>query len=109
MCVAKESILAGTNQAFPLYIAQSGLRSAGKPQRAAVEETFNNPIKGFGAPTDYPEGRSTQATGVGRDKILSSMPQLLTGPAGIYARHTVEPARTWRTICGAHSATRTTG
>ena len=28
--------------------------------------------------------RLTQATGVGRDKILSSMPQLLTEPAGIY-------------------------
>jgi hypothetical protein len=30
--------------------------------------------------------RLTQAAAPGRDKILSSMPQLLTEPAGIYAR-----------------------
>jgi hypothetical protein len=35
-----------------------------------------------------------QATGVGRDKLLSSMPQLLREPAGICERYTVELART---------------
>jgi hypothetical protein len=38
--------------------------------------------------------RLTEATGVGGDKILSRMPQLLRDAAGIYARYTVEPART---------------
>lgn len=35
-----------------------------------------------------------QATGVGRDKILSTMPQLLRDAAGIYERYAVELART---------------
>ena len=85
MSVAKEPIFAGTNQVSRLYIALSGLQGSGKSMKAAVEDSFN--------------------------KILSSIPQLLTGPAGIYARYTVEPARTWRTTCGAgaRNATRTTG
>ena len=36
----------------------------------------------------------TQATGVGRNKILSTMPQLLRAAAGVYERYTVELART---------------
>jgi hypothetical protein len=63
-------------------------------QRSAVDDLFNNPIKGFGVLTDYAERRPTQATGVGRDKILSSLAQLLREPAGIYERYSVELART---------------
>jgi acyl-CoA dehydrogenase family member 9 len=44
--------------------------------------------------TDYAERRWTQATGVGRDKILSSLPQLLRASAGIYERYTVELTKT---------------
>jgi alkylation response protein AidB-like acyl-CoA dehydrogenase len=91
------TIFEGTNEVLRLYIALSGLKDLGKSlgdMKAAVDDIFNNPIKGFGVLTDYAERRWTQATGVGRDKILSSMPQLLTEPAGIYERYTVELART---------------
>jgi hypothetical protein len=44
--------------------------------------------------TGYAERRLTQATGVGRDKILSSLPQLLRESAGVYEKYTVELART---------------
>jgi hypothetical protein len=50
---------------------------------SAAKDLIAGHIKAFGVPTDYAE-RRLQATGVGRDKILSSMPQLLTEPAGIY-------------------------
>jgi acyl-CoA dehydrogenase family member 9 len=91
------SIFEGTNEVLRLYIALSGLKDLGKSlgdMKAAVDDIFNSPIKGFGVLTDYAERRLTQATGVGRDKILSSMPQLLSEPAGIYERYTVELART---------------
>jgi hypothetical protein len=61
--------------------------------QAAVDDIFNNPIKGFGVLTDYAERRLTQATGVGRDKIFTSLPQLLRESAGIYERYTLELAR----------------
>src|ERR1700678_685735 len=91
------TIFEGTNEVLRLYIALSGLKVLGKSlgdMKAAVDDIFNNPSKGFGVLTDYAERRLTQATGVGRDKILSSMPQLLTESAGIYDRYTVELART---------------
>src|SRR5271165_2078935 len=91
------SIFEGTNEVLRLYIALSGLKDLGKSlgdMKAAVDDIFNNPIKGFGVLTEYAERRLTQATGVGRDKILSTMPQLLREAAGIYERYTVELART---------------
>src|SRR5271155_1973557 len=90
------SIFEGTNEVLRLYIALSGLKELSKSLgelKAAVDDIFNNPIKGFGVLTDYAERRLTQATGVGRDKILSSMPQLLREPAGIYEKYTVELAK----------------
>jgi hypothetical protein len=51
------------------------------------------PIKRFGVLTDYAERRVTQATGVGRDKISTPMPQLLRGSAGINEKYTVELAK----------------
>jgi hypothetical protein len=58
-----------------------------------VDDIFNNPIKGFGVLTDYAERRLTQATGVGRDKIFTSLPQLLRESAGIYEKYTLELAK----------------
>src|ERR1700723_3323575 len=90
------TIFEGTNEVLRLYIALSGLKDLGKSlgdMKAAVDGIFNNPIKGFGVLTDYAERRLTQARGGGRDKILSSMPQLLTEPAGIYERYTTEFAK----------------
>src|SRR5882757_1848127 len=90
------TIFEGTNEVLRLYIALSGLKDLGKSfgeLKAAVDDIFNNPIKGFGVLTDYAERRLTQATGVGRDKIFTPMPQLLRGPAGIYEKYTVELAK----------------
>jgi hypothetical protein len=90
------TIFEGTNKVLRLYIALSALKDLGKPlvdTREAVDDIFNNPIKGFGVLTDYAERRSTLATGVGRDKLLTTLPQLLRGSAGIYERYTVELAK----------------
>jgi acyl-CoA dehydrogenase family protein 9 len=61
--------------------------------KAAVDDIFNNFIKGFGVLTDYAEKRLTRATGVGRDKILTRLPEALREPAGIYERYTLELAK----------------
>ena len=79
-----------------LYIALSGLKDLGRSLseiKSAVDDIFNNPIKGFGVLTDYAEKRLTQATGVRRDKISAQMPQPLREAADIYERYTVELAK----------------
>ena len=90
------TIFEGTNEVLRLYIALSGLKDLGRSLselKSAVDDIFNNPIKGFGVLTDYAEKRLTQATGVGRDKISSKMPQPLREAADIYERYTVELAK----------------
>jgi len=90
------TIFEGTNEVLRLYIALSALKDLGKTLgglKAAVDDIFNHPIKGFGVLTDYAERRLTQATGVGRDKILARMPAALRESAAIYERYTVELAR----------------
>jgi acyl-CoA dehydrogenase family protein 9 len=91
------TIFEGTNEVLRLYIALSGLKDLGKSLsdlRAAMDDIFNNPIKGFGVLTDYAEKRLTQATGVGRDKILAKLPAALREAAGVYERYTLELAKT---------------
>jgi acyl-CoA dehydrogenase family protein 9 len=90
------TIFEGTNEVLRLYIALSGLKDLGKSLgelKAAVDDIFNNFIKGFGVLTDYAEKRLTHATGVGRDKILTPMPAALREAAGVYERYTVELAK----------------
>src|SRR5580693_496997 len=90
------TIFEGTNEVLRLYIALSGLKDLGKSLgelKAAVDDIFNNFIKGFGVLTDYAEKRLTQATGVGRDKILTQMPAALREAATVYERYTVEFAK----------------
>jgi acyl-CoA dehydrogenase family protein 9 len=90
------TIFEGTNEVLRLYIALSTLKDVGKSLgdlKAAVDDIFNHPIKGFGVLTDYAEKRLTQATGVGRDKILAQLPASLREAAGIYERYTVELAK----------------
>ncbi len=90
------TIFEGTNEVLRLYIALSGLKDLGRSlseMKSAVDDIFNNPIKGFGVLTDYAEKRLTQATGVGRDKISTNMPQPLREAADIYERYTVELAK----------------
>jgi acyl-CoA dehydrogenase family member 9 len=91
------TIFEGTNEVLRLYIALSGLKDLGKSLsdlRAAMDDIFNNPIKGFGVLTDYAEKRLTQATGVGRDKILAKLPAALREAQGVYERYTLELAKT---------------
>jgi acyl-CoA dehydrogenase family member 9 len=90
------SIFEGTNEVLRLYIALSALKDVGKSlgeMKAAVDDIFNNPIKGFGVLTDYAERRLTQATVVGRDKILTQLPESLRESAEIFERYTVELAK----------------
>src|ERR1700736_5397562 len=90
------TIFEGTNEVLRLYIALSGLKDLGKSLgelKAAVDDIFNNFIKGFGILTDYAEKRLTQATGVGRDKILTQLPAGLREAADVYERYTVELAK----------------
>jgi acyl-CoA dehydrogenase family protein 9 len=90
------TIFEGTNEVLRLYIALSGLKDLGRSLselKSAVDDIFNNPIKGFGVLTDYAEKRLTQATGVGRDKIVTKMPQPLREAADVYERYTVELAK----------------
>jgi len=90
------TIFEGTNEVLRLYIALSGLKDLGKSfgeLKAAMDDIFNNFIKGFGVLTEYAEKRLTQATGVGRDKILTPLPEALREAAGIYERYTVELAK----------------
>jgi acyl-CoA dehydrogenase family protein 9 len=90
------TIFEGTNEVLRLYIALSGLKDVGRSLgelKAAVDDIFNNFIKGFGVLTEYAEKRLTRATGVGRDKILSALPEALREAAGVYERYTVELAK----------------
>jgi acyl-CoA dehydrogenase family member 9 len=90
------TIFEGTNEVLRLYIALSALKERGKSLgelKAAVDDIFNHPIKGFGVFTDYAERRLTQATGVGRDKILTQLPQSLRGAASMYEKYTVALSR----------------
>jgi alkylation response protein AidB-like acyl-CoA dehydrogenase len=90
------SIFEGTNEVLRLYIALSGLKDLGKSMselKIAVDEIFNNPIKGFGVLTDYAEKRLTQVTGVGRDKIEVALPAGLREAAGTYEKYTLELAK----------------
>jgi alkylation response protein AidB-like acyl-CoA dehydrogenase len=90
------TIFEGTNEVLRLYIALSGLKDLGRSLgelKAAVDDIFNNFIKGFGVLTEYAEKRLTQATGVGRDKILTPLPEALREAADVYERYTVELAK----------------
>lgn len=90
------SIFEGTNEVLRLYIALSGLKDLGKSYselKAAVDDIFNNPIKGFGVLADYAEKRLTRATGVGRDKLLGKIPASLREAATTFEKYTVELAK----------------
>ncbi|MGD0494129.1 MAG: acyl-CoA dehydrogenase family protein [Steroidobacteraceae bacterium] len=90
------SIFEGTNEVLRLYIALSGLKDLGKSLgelKAAVDDIFNNPIKGFGVLADYAEKRLTHATGVGRDKLLGKIPAPLREATTTFEKYTVELAK----------------
>ena len=89
-------IFEGTNEILRLYIALSALKGVGaslSELRSAVNSVFNDPIKGFGVLSGYAERRFTQATGIGRDRIVSRLEPPLRALAGIYERYANELAR----------------
>lgn len=90
------SIFEGTNEILRLFIALSGLKDAGKGLseiKAAVDDIFNNPIKGFGVLSGYAGARLTQVTGVGRDRIVSKLPEALKEAQAIYEKYALELAK----------------
>jgi acyl-CoA dehydrogenase family protein 9 len=89
------SIFEGTNEILRLYIALSGLKDVGTTLSgisAAVNDIFNNPIKGFGVLSDYARGRLSRATGIGSDTILRPLSPALRKVAQTYEKHVVDLA-----------------
>lgn len=89
-------IFEGTNEILRLYIALSGLKGVGASLaelKTAANTIFNDFIKGFGVLSGYAERRFTQATGLGRDRILSGLAKPLRSLAGTYERYATELAR----------------
>lgn len=65
-------IFEGTNEILRLYIALSGMKSAGeylKEISSSVGKIFNDPIKGFGVLSGYATKRFSQVTSLRRDRI----------------------------------------
>ncbi len=90
------SIFEGTNEILRLYVALSGMKDVGgslKELRGAINDIFNNPIKGFGVLSGYTQRRLAHATGVGSDKILRELSPKLRKAAETYEKYTVELAR----------------
>jgi hypothetical protein len=87
------AIFEGTNEILRLFVALSGLKDAGKALsdiKSAVDDIFNDPIKGFGVLSGYAGQRLTQATGVGRDRIARKLPPGLGEAQAIYEKYALE-------------------
>ncbi|RMD85175.1 MAG: acyl-CoA dehydrogenase, partial [Candidatus Dadabacteria bacterium] len=89
-------IFEGTNEILRLYIALSGLKTAGnylKEVTKGMINVFNDPIKGFGVFSDYAVRKLSHLTPLGRDR-LEFVPQPLRQEAEIFENYTVEFAKT---------------
>lgn len=89
------SIFEGTNEILRLYIALSGLKGVGETLSGiskAVNDIFNNPIKGFGVLGDYARRSFSQRTGIGADKILRQLSPRLRTAAETYEKYVTELA-----------------
>ncbi len=87
------SIFEGTNEILRLFIALSGLKEAGNALselKTAVDDIFNHPIKGFGVLSGYAGQKLTHATGVGRDRIGSTLPPKLVEAKAVYEKYALE-------------------
>ena len=90
------SIFEGTNEILRLYVALSGLKGVGaqlSELKAAVNQIFNDPIKGFGILGGYAQRRFTQSSGIGGDRIARELPPRLRRCAGVYEKYVNELAR----------------
>jgi len=85
-------IFEGTNEILRLFIAMSGLKDAGKALsdlKAAVDDIFGNPIKGFGVLSGYAGRRFARATGVNLGPAFAHCPTELRSSCSVYEKYTV--------------------
>jgi len=85
-------IFEGTNEILRLFIALSGLKDAGKALsdlKAAVDDIFASPIKGFGVLSGYAGRRFAQATGVNLGPAFAHCPVELRPSCAVYEKYTV--------------------
>lgn len=90
------TIFEGTSEILRLFIAMSGIRDAGRLLQelgSAVEDIFNNPIKGFGLLTDYAGRRITNVTSVGQSKFAGVVPEALRDDALVFDKYALELGR----------------
>lgn len=90
------SIFEGTNEILRLYVALSGLKDVGAQlgeMKAAVNQIFNDPIKGFGILGGYAQRRFTQSSGIGGDRIARELAPRLRRCAKVYEKYVNELSR----------------
>jgi acyl-CoA dehydrogenase family member 9 len=90
------SIFEGTNEILRLYIALSGLKDVGAQLgelKLAVNQIFNDPIKGFGVLSGYAQRRFTHSSGIGGDRIGRELSPRLRRTAAVYEKYANELAR----------------
>ena len=84
-------IFEGTNEILRLFIAMSGLKDAGKALsdlKAAVDDIFANPIKGFGVLSGYAGRRLARAAGVNLGPAFPHCPAELRAACAVYEKYT---------------------
>ena len=90
------SIFEGTNEILRLYVALSGLKDVGAQLgelKSAVNQIFNDPIKGFGILSGYAQRRFAQSTGIGGDHIQRALHPRLKKCAEVFEKYASELAR----------------